>query len=222
MGAILGMAFVASVLVGSTYFLSKFLPNFNAGPKKVREDLASMKNEMASDVAGLVPWTEEEKILLSLKNETTGKKSGVTKSYSGKFSSVYHEPLIVWRMKEYAGGKLQKIIYARTSNQEFTYRVTAQGIDVAVGDYFIGVYRKDHVLYDAKKNRPFAQVKRDPAKEYFPVLLEGKEIGNLANPLKAESVNPRAFGLLTNMNEQTEAVFIALTIIELMRLEYLK
>ena len=84
------------------------------------------------------------------------------------------------------------------------------------------MYRKDHILYDAKKNRTFAQVKRDPAKEYFPVLLEGKEIGNLANPLKADSVNPRAFGLLTNMNEQTEAVFISLTIIELMRLEYLK
>jgi len=222
MGPIIGMAFVASVLVGSTYFLSKFLPNFNAGPKKVREDLASMKKEMESDIAKLVPWTEEEKVLLSLKNESTGKKSGVTKSYNGQFNSVYHEPLIVWRMKEYAGGKLQKLIYARTSHQEFTYRVTKEGIDMAVGDYFIGVYRKDHILYDPKKGKPFAQVKRDPAKEFFPVLIKGKEVGNLANPLKAEQVSPRAFGLLSNMNEEAEAIFIALTFIEMMRLEYLK
>lgn len=221
MGAILGMAFVASVVVGSTYFLSKFLPNFNAGPKKVREDLAAMKKEMEALVATLVPWTEEEKVLLSLQNKTTNKKSGITKTISGQFDSIYHEPLIVWRMKEYAGGKLRKLIYARTSHQEFTYRVTAEGIDVAVGDYFIGIYKKDHILYEPNKGRPVAQIKRDAAKDYFPLFLEGKEIGNLANPLKAEKVNPRAFGLLTNMTEQEEAIFIALAIIEMMRIEYL-
>lgn len=221
MGAIFGMAFVASVLVGSTYFLSKFLPNFNAGPKKVRADLAAMKKEMSETTANLVPWTDEEMVLLSLRNETTNKRSGVTKSYSGQFNSVYHEPLIAWRMKQYAGGKLRKIIYARTSHREFTYRVTADGIDVAVGDYFIGVYKSDNVLYEPRKGKPLAQVKRDFAKEYFPVIYEGKEIGNLMNPLKAEAASPRAFGLLTNMNEEQEAVFIALSIIELMRKDYI-
>lgn len=222
MGPILGMAFVASVMVGSTYFLSKFLPNFNAGPKKVREDLAKMKNELASDIASLVPWSEEEKVLLSLKNESTGKRSGITKSYSGKFSSVYHEPLIVWRMKEYAGGKLQKIIYARTSHLELTYRVTGEGIDVAVGDYFVGIYRKDHILYDSEKGKPIAQVQRDPARAFFPVIYQGKEIGSLTNPLKAEQMNPRAFGLIAQMNEQEEAIFVALAFIEMMRLDYLE
>ncbi len=221
MGPILGMAFVASVLVGSTFFLSKFLPNFNAGPKKVREDLAKMKKEMQTEIAALVPWSEEEKVLLSLQNETTGKRSGVTKTYSGKFSSVYHEPLIVWRMKEYAGGKLSKLIYARTSHQEFTYRVTKEGIDIAVGDYFVGVYRKDHVLYDPKKNQPYARVKRDVTRDYFPVYIKNEEVGNLQNPLKAEKVNPRAFGLLTNMDEETEAIFLAIAIVEMLRVDYL-
>ena len=222
MGAILGMAFVASVLVGSTYFLSRFLPNFNAGPKKVRADLAAMKNEMAPVTATLVPWTEEERQLLGLQNESTGKRSGITKTYSGIFHSVYHEPLIAWRMKEYAGGKLKQLIYARTSHQEFTYRVTNQGIDVAIGDYFIGVYRKDHVLYDPQKNTPYAQVKVDPARDFYHVIIEGKDVGSLTNPNKAEKVNPRAFGLVTNMNEEAEAIFLALSIIEMLRVDYLK
>lgn len=222
MGPIIGMAFVASVLVGSTYFLSKFLPNYNAGPKKVRIDLAKMKEETTALAATLVPWSEEEMMLLSINNVTTHKRSGVTKSYSGQFNSIYHEPLIVWRMKDYAGGKLKSLIYARTSHQEFTYQTSKNGVDVAVGDYFIGTYKTDRVLYEPRKGKAIAQVKYDPAKDYFPVYYEGKEIGNLVNPLRVDSASPRAFGLLTNMSEEQEAIFIALSFIELMRLEYIK
>ena len=143
-------------------------------------------------------------------------RKGFGKSAKGIFTSIYHEPVMAYSYKEYMGPGKNALLYVRTGGQEFVYRATKKGIDVLIDREKVGTLREDGGLYNKKGNRMLAQINRD-AGEFLPVLVNNREVANVARLNKEEStkVGQRAFEFVReDMTQEEKDVFLSLAVLE--------
>ena len=57
---------------------------------------------------------------------------------------------------------------------------------------------------------------------HLPVLVGNREVAHLINPALVDTSNPRAFELVSPMNNEEEAVFLSLAIFEMTKREFPK
>lgn len=219
MEPISAMVFAVSVILGSTYFASKFLPNYRPGKNKIKKDLAEMRSIINAKVKDLVPWNRKEMELVSYRMENITSKGGITKSASGLIESIYHEPMAIWASKAYANAARNNLILIRTSKYEFSFHSTPKGISIGVGEHFLGNLSLKGTLTSPDGKKVLAQIHYQPTEEYYPIDIYGKEVGALINPSRASDVNPRVIGLMAKLNEDAEAIYTALMFTEILRAE---
>src|SRR5690349_17192895 len=94
------------------------------GAKKINMDLAAMREHCRPIVDQLIPWEDEKELeLLSLKVNFMAQKRGLDKITIGTIQSIYYEPMVVFAFKDYVKGQRDAILYCRTKNLEFIYRL---------------------------------------------------------------------------------------------------
>ncbi len=211
---ILTLLFTAILVVVGVYMISRFLKNFQPGKSRVAEDLRKMKAEIQLFINDLVPWDKEELDLLSFNqiNKKLGK--GLVKTGQGVVTSIYHEPMIAWTYKRYAGGGNNAVLYAATSHHEFVFRIRNNGTTVMIDNEEIGQLRENGLLYSAQTNRLLARINREHSHLTLPIIIGDKEIATLKSPDYRKETNSRAFELINEMNDDEEAILLAYTILE--------
>lgn len=216
---ILILTFIAvfSVAALVIYLLFQLLTNFKPGKNRVLTDFRKMRDEIKQWSNQLVPWTKEEMSLLSLRQVNQSVKRGMVKTAKGIFTSIYHEPLIVYSYRRYIARKENAILYARTSKHEFAYRIGKKGIDVNIDGQYAGVLKENGGFYGGRRNRLLARINRDDELELHPVVIGDKEVASVQNPNKTAKHNPRAFKFLQPMEEKEEKTFMALAILEIVQ-----
>ncbi len=205
---ILGLLSVGAIV----YSLSRLWKNWAPGNKRIRKEVEKFRSKASQWLDKLVPWERSEMELFSLNNEILHKSSAFGKRMEGIFKSIYHEPMFYYSYREYLARKRNAILYIRTSQHEFLYRIKKNRIGVFLNDEPLGwISRNRSALYDRDEEQLLAEVHVE-GNPYRPVLVEGREVAHLANPKRAERINPRAFSLLDrDLSDQQEALLLCLS-----------
>ncbi len=214
-----GLALLAILALSSAgiYLALKTLQNYKPGRKKIQKDLEQIKAGLKPLIKDLVPWSREEMEQLSLNQVNKSRKTGVVKTVQGVFTTIYHEPVIVYSYRKYVSPTENALIYARTSKHELIYRVKNDQVEVVINNQLVGIVNAKGNLTDRKGKKLLAQITRSGQELLLPVRVGQKEVGNVVNPKHAKKVNPRAFEFMGPMKEEEEVLFLSLSVLELIR-----
>jgi hypothetical protein len=200
------------------YMLSKAIPNFQPGNKKIQADFLALKTEIEKLNLDLVPVSQEELELFSFDQVHQQKSKGVAPTQRGVFTSIYHEPVMAYAYKEYLGSGKNGIVYARTAKHEFYYRYKKKEVSLTIDNQNVGVIRDNGILYSNKTKRPLARLNREQA-DLMPVLVNDREVASLTKKIKqnpkAKNLSIRAFEFVKNdISKQETYLLLALTLLE--------
>ena len=199
----------------SGYFIYQFTTNFKPGSKKIVSDLNELKQEVQEWVASLVPWTHSNMELLSYEQTNKTVKKGLSKTAKGTFNSVYHEPLFAYSYKQYVSSGNNALLYARTSKNEFAYRIQKKEVAISIDNEYAGVLKEGGLFYGGPKENLIARINQEETLKLKPIIIGEKEVASIVNPVKAAVPNPRAFKFVTSMEAEEEKIFLALAILEI-------
>ena len=207
--------FVVSMVLVLTF---RLLSNVKPSKRKVQEDLKKMKEELTALSKDLIPITKEELELFSQKQINQIKKRRSTANAQGVFTTIFDEPIVAYAYKKYNTSGTNALLYARTSDHEFAYRIENGEIKIVADNKLVGVLKPNGVLYGGQKQRMLARINRE-GEELIPVIINEKEVGNLTKalpPAKNNNVNSRAFEFIRDdMDPEEKKVFLSLALYEL-------
>ncbi|MCR9289447.1 hypothetical protein OAF63_03420 [Saprospiraceae bacterium] len=217
MGSIIALAGVAIFAVFAISVLSKIFGNFSPRRGKVQNDLKKIKTELQPWLTDLVPFEEKDIELLSLNQIKNTSKKGIVKTAKGIFTSIYHEPMVAYGYKKYVASGTNALLYAKTTDHEFIYRINNDEVEIVIDDHLAGIMKKDGKFYGAKSNKLLAQVNQGSEDLLLPVIVKGKEIGSIVNPAKASKTNPRALEYVGNLDKDEETLFLSFAVLEMVQ-----
>ena len=207
------IAIVTLVSAGAgVYMLSKALPNYQPGNKKIQADLKALKQEVEALNVELVPVDQEELELFSHDQVNFSLKKNVTLRIRGVYTTIYHEPVLAYATKRYLSGKRNSIIFAKTAKHEFFFREKKGEVKVVIDNGLIGTIRDNGVLYSASSKRMIARVNRNNSQE-LPVIVQDREVATITNlsavvPKKGQSLGKRAFEFVKNDISKDETLLL--------------
>lgn len=190
--------------------------NLNPGKAKVQADFRKIQAELGAKRSSLVPWSDEERSLLSLKKKPYSEKTGSVKLAKGSFISIYQEPMVLFGYKRYLGKKENAILVILTSHHEYLYRIKKNKIEVALNGKYFGGITPDFALISDKKKQ-MAKILTFKNGDYYPITIDGRDVGSIGDVKKAKKVNPRAFELLAELSPNEEKKLLALAFFFLVR-----
>ncbi len=213
------MLFAVILIVTTVYVVFRLATNFPPGKARMSKDLQKLKADISPWFSELVPWDDDEMQRLSLNQINKKISKGIVTTGKGIFTSVYHEPMIAYAFKKYVGKGNHVLLYARTSHHEYAFRIKGAEADVWMDSQPLGRLQHDGTMLGARSNKPIARIKRSEDTRLLPVVVNDKEVAQLISPEVAGKVNPRALELLKPMQQEEEAVFLSMVILEMARKE---
>lgn len=218
-GIALTLLLMLVLSLSAIWMSMKMFQNYKPGRNKIQSDLKQIKAELAPLTTNLVPWTKEEMEQLSFNQINRTTKHGIVKTSKGVITTVYHEPVIAWAYKKYVGQKENGLLYARTSNQSFIYRLKNGTTEMVAGDQLIGTLSEEGLLLNSKGNKQLAQISKNENNLLKPLKVNERMVGGLALPNRKQKVNTRVFQYLNELNGEEEELVLSLAILELVRNE---
>ena len=185
------------------------------GAKKINMDLAAMREHCKPIVEQLIPWEDEKELeLLSLKVNYAAQKRGLDKMVIGTIQSIYYEPMVVFAFKDYVKGQRDALLYCRTKNLEFIYRLKRNDTDVYFNSNHVAVLDAKGILHGIRSKAVIGAVKPYSG-DLISIIVQGKDVGHLFNPSRPHNEQQRAFSVMANLNEEEEYILLALGLYEL-------
>ncbi len=206
--------FILFSFAGVISILDKLFSGFRPATFKLKNDLRALQPELKSWAHDhLIKWDKHEMELMGLTQHRQIKKSFGHKIFRGVFQSIYHEPLMVYLQKMYNPNEGALVV--RNSFHEFAYIILGKEAQVFIDEEYYGKLDQQGRLWYNDRN-VIAHVDRGESPS-LQVMVNNKLAGNLINPLKKETRNPRAFQYLNEMDGIEEKVFLSLAFYELIR-----
>ncbi len=225
MGSMFMFIITILILTGVTFAIIfamyMMLTNFTPGQSKVQTDVDKMKSEIQPWMDELVDWKKEELELLSFNNINKQVKKGIVKTAKGILTSIYQEPLIAYSFKQYFGNKKNAVLYARTADREFQYRIREKAVAVSVNGQPLGLIQEDGRLLNAETKQLAARINRTDDELTLPIVIRDREVAGLLKPTDGQefSSNDRAFEFVNQMDSADEELILSLSIWEILRKE---
>ena len=210
------LAFASLFFVAFQLFY-KFVSNFQPNSKKIKADLAQIRQELKPWFEQLVPWNQEEMELLSYNQIQKSLTTGIVTYMKGIFTSIYNEPMFSYAYKRYYSATNNAILYARTSHHEFFYRIRENEIKLHIDDLYVGIIKADGMLYSARTDRLIGRINQETG--FMPIILGEKEQGVLLTGSETTKMNARAFQFVNAMNDEEEVAFLSLAILQMVERE---
>ena len=127
--------------------------------------------------------------------------------------------MVAYAYKKYVASGHNALLYARTANNEFIYRIKNNQVEIVIDDHLAGVMKEDGKFYGAKSQKLLAQVNQGTEELLLPVIVKNKEIGSIVNPKKAEKSNPRALQYIGNLDKDEETLLLSFAVLEIVQRE---
>ncbi len=206
-------------VLGSRVTLAGF-SNFNPGKARVQADFRKLQRALRQKRDQLVPWSDEERSLLSLRFRDYKEYKGSVKRAGGTIESIYHEPLVHFAYKRYISKRENAIMVVLTSHYEYLYRIKNGRVEVACnGTYLAGITNNKLI---GEGDRVLAYIEPISRADYAPIYVRGREVGTIGNRHYVRKVNPRAFELLSEMSPEDEKYLLALAFYYIIRNQFQK
>ncbi len=217
---LVALVFFSLISIAAITLLFYLVSNFQPGSNKITKDLKQMKAEVDKWVSDLVPFKQEELEQLSLNQINQVRKKGLTTTAKGVFTTIYHEPVFLYAYKRYLGNGHNGILYARTSEREFLFRIRPKFMELRIDDQLIGQIKEGGLLYSARTDRLLAKIKEPAGEDLQHIIIGDQDVASLVGPEAKTSDLSRAFEIVrNNLTNDEELVLQALTIYELVKRE---
>lgn len=210
----LSLAVILVLLFTAGYFiwyLFKYFTNAKPGSKTIEKDLDEMRKDSQEAYYNLIPWTVDEWSLLSATLGEHKEYKGIVKRAAGIMQSIYHEPLLVYRYKQYAGGK-HSLLLIRTKKSEYVFWKKGAKTEIFKDTDAYGVLDENGVLLSKDGKKEIGRLKQPDRNTFIPVVLHEHEVASISHPRKVDTVNPRAFEFLTDLAEEDQEKLMVLTL----------
>ena len=185
------------------------------GANKINLDLAAMRQHCKPTVEQLIPWEEERELeLLSLNVNFLSQKRGPDKMVFGTIQSIYYEPMVVFGYKDYVKGQRDALLYCRTKNLEFIYRLKRRDTDVYFNGNHVAVLDQAGILHGMRSKSTLGGV-RSYSNDLLSIVVQGKDVGHMFNPSRPHTEQQRAFFIMGKLDEEEEYILLALGLYEL-------
>ncbi len=212
------LLFAAIAFAGVGFILSQifgFMFSIRSTKGQLKRDLRKIKESLNPIVDKLVPLDDEEMKLLSLNQENRTVVRGVENLIKGSFSSIYHEPLAAYAYKEYSRGSGKAVLFVKTAEHDFSYFIDGSQTNLHIdGENYGIIDTKGQLLQDSNV---IAVLNAEPSLELSPIYMDDRIIGRVKNPLRADTVNPRAFQLQADLNQEEKKRFLSLSFLYLIQ-----
>lgn len=186
------------------------------GTRKINQDLALMRQVMKPFQTRLIPFREESELeLMSLNLDFRSQKQGFDKIVAGTIQSIYAEPMVVFSYKEYIKGVREALLCCRTSDTEFIFRIKKQNVDVYFNGNQVALIDQHNTMHGLKSRGVLGRI-RPYSNDLLSIIVRDKEVGQMFNPLRPHAFQQRAFTLLSRLNDEEEAIFISLSLYEML------
>lgn len=220
MGMLSIMAGFLGLIVIGIYFMSKGIGNVSPNKKQVQKDLKKLKEDMDTWIEDLVPITKGDLELFSLNQLKQTVKKNVAYTAKGIYTTIFNEPIVAYSYKKYASrkNKLDALLYARTANHEYAYRIKDDSIQIVIDNHLIGSVNEKGELVSANNRKKIAKL--SSASDNTPIHIGDREVANVVNQLPAgkKDLNQRAFEFVTNdLNKEEENLLMSLATLELVQ-----
>ena len=208
------------ISIAAISFLYFLVSNFQPGSNKITGDLNKMKAEVDKWVPDLVPFREEEFELLSLNQINRVKQKGLSRTAKGIFTTIYHEPVFLYAYKRYLGKAHNAILYARTADREFLFRIRPKHMELRIDNQLVGKIKEGGLLYSARTDRLLGRINTSPGEELQHIVVGDRDLATLQGPQARTNDLSRAFEIVQeDLSKDEELVLQALTIYELVNRE---
>ena len=191
-----------------------FLESFQPSPEKIKRDMLDLRNDLKDPISHLIPISGAEMELLSLSQTKKDVRKRFGYTVKGGFTSIYHELMVAYAMKRYRSGKKNYLLYARTKEREYAFRVKNEQANIFLNGSILGLLMEGDKLYGGRNKHLIARMRISEDK-YWPIILLDREVAHFVNPAKADKVNPRAFFFLRPMDKSEESAVLALALYQM-------
>ncbi|MEP6796193.1 MAG: hypothetical protein ABJB16_17835 [Saprospiraceae bacterium] len=186
------------------------------GTRKINQDLAAMRQIMRPLQSQLIPFREESELeLMSLKLDLKSQKRGLDKIVAGTIQSIYAEAMVVFAYKDYIKGVREALLCCKTSDTEIIFRIKKQIVDVYFNGNQVAIIDQNNVMHGLKSRGILGRI-RPYSNDLLSIMVKDREVGQMFNPLRPHAHQQRAFTLISKLNEEEEAIFISLSLYEML------
>jgi len=192
---------------------SKYFGDFKPGDAKVNKDIAWMKSEISEFLPKLAPVDQTELETFSLDHKTKSAGGTFERAKKGIFFSIFQEDLLAFVHKEYLNGGKMSLTYVKTANHEFVFRSQKDDNMIYCDGNPVGILKGGKALVNTKQE-VMARIDKSDPNEYA-VIMGDKTVAKLNTPANAPKINPRAFQMMKDVNNDELVVLLAITIPDL-------
>lgn len=219
------MAFILALVVVSLlaltggyliWYLLKYVSNRKPSASKIQQELIQMRANYQEEASKLVPWSQEEWMLLSAKLGTHKEKKGIVKSAEGTMHSIYHEALLTYQYKQYAGGNYS-LLRVQTKGGEYVYWRKGNRVEVFKDGQAYGIINDEGSLLSKNGKETIGRLQSGADRPWMQVQLHDHEVAQLLEEVDSEHPNPRAFEYVTSLAEEDQEKLMALSLPFLIR-----
>lgn len=193
--------------------LLKFILSTQGSKARMKRDLVVIKQTVDGLQQDLVPWVDHELELLSYNTMNTQRSKGINPMIKGMITNIYKEAVIAFAYKDYYNNNRRSVLYARSSDHEFEYKISEQGIEVSLNHLLLGTMHHDGSFY--QRNSLIATVGQSKTMSLLPIEVRGKQVAALVNPRMNNSPNSRAVKIIETPTKEEEDLILALSVYEM-------
>ncbi|HZV72042.1 MAG TPA: hypothetical protein VFG10_21045 [Saprospiraceae bacterium] len=164
----------------------------------------------------LIPFREESELeLMSLNLQLKSQKQGLDKIIAGTIQSIYSEPMVAFTYKDYIKGVREALLCCKTSDTEIIFRIKKQNVDVYYNGSQVAMIDQNNTMHGLKSRGVLGRI-RPYSNDLISIIVKDREVGQMFNPLRPHAFQQRAFTLLARLNSEEEAIFISITLYEML------
>lgn len=197
----------ASGILFIIFHMIKFLLDLRNSRSKVNADIDAMRADLKESVSHLAPWSPQELELLSTHHTNRKRSKAIDLSLTGDITNIYQESVISYRYKDYFSPGRKAILVARTSTDEYIYKVEKDFIYLFINEEKVGYFDKLNNLYKMSK-RKIAQMELSAGMELLPITMNEATIASFNNKPTGDDVNNRAVQIYNNQGSSTGETLI--------------
>ena len=212
------LAVLAGILIiGGLGLTSVITKNMAPSAKRLAMEQQRLKEDMDQWAGQLVPINKEELELFSWGQEKQVLRRGITTTAKGIYTTIYHEPVLAYSYREYIGKpeKRNALLYARTSEHDFVYRIRKGIGTLFIDGQEVGTLSREGVLRGKRTGKAIAERASVDQQAMMPVTVGNREVGSLSIPEQNQKkgLHDRAFNFLKpDLNDKEEQLFLALAL----------
>ncbi len=178
---------------------------------RVKNDIDSIRAGLKTEAKSLTPWSKEEIELFSLNRTQKKKRRGWSPNFTGHFTNIYHEKVLLYHLKRYGARGRNALLIVRNSLNEYIYNISKDGIEIYIDEYYLGFLKQNGELLNTKSGKIVAKLDRSGDTSREMVQIGDRIIGAVLKSADDDNrIKQRAFELGRINGEKEEQIFLAL------------